>query len=152
MIATAHLDACSASTGLALWQTDMRLGQMEVVRELYGDGPLRVGSDFAIRIPRLELASELATLEGGVRQPRYVDVEIGGETVRLGQLATIQIPGQPSVSGYLGDTRSQRRRALHNFSNVVLPGKSHLTAIVGGYMPDEYRDSLVAFINGNDSP
>ena len=43
-------------------------------------------------------------------------------------------------------------RELRNFSNVVLPGKSHLTAIVAGYMPDAYRDSLVAFINANDLP
>ena len=41
-------------------------------------------------------------------------------------------------------------RELPNFTNVVLPGKSHLTAIVGGYMPDQYRDSLVDFINLND--
>jgi pimeloyl-ACP methyl ester carboxylesterase len=33
---------------------------------------------------------------------------------------------------------------------VVLPGKSHLTAIAGGYMPKEYVNSLVGFINGHD--
>jgi pimeloyl-ACP methyl ester carboxylesterase len=50
-------------------------------------------------------------------------------------------------------SKTQRMwRELRNFSNVVLPGKSHLTAIVAGHMPAEYRDSLVAFIDGNDSP
>jgi pimeloyl-ACP methyl ester carboxylesterase len=41
-------------------------------------------------------------------------------------------------------------RELRNFTNVVLPGKSHLTAIMAGYMPQEYLDSVVKFINAND--
>jgi pimeloyl-ACP methyl ester carboxylesterase len=42
------------------------------------------------------------------------------------------------------------QREVKNFTNVVLPGKSHLTAIMAGYMPKEYPDSLVKFINAND--
>ncbi|HYV07070.1 MAG TPA: alpha/beta hydrolase, partial [Blastocatellia bacterium] len=41
-------------------------------------------------------------------------------------------------------------REVKNFTNVVLPGKSHLTAIMAGYMPKEYPESLVKFINAND--
>jgi pimeloyl-ACP methyl ester carboxylesterase len=41
-------------------------------------------------------------------------------------------------------------REVKNFTNVVLPGKSHLTAIMMGYMPKEYLESLVKFINAND--
>lgn len=41
-------------------------------------------------------------------------------------------------------------RELDNFTNVILPGKSHLTAIVAPYMPDEYLQALVKFINAND--
>jgi pimeloyl-ACP methyl ester carboxylesterase len=41
-------------------------------------------------------------------------------------------------------------RELRNFTNVVLPGKSHLTAIMAGYMPKEYLESVVKFINAND--
>jgi pimeloyl-ACP methyl ester carboxylesterase len=41
-------------------------------------------------------------------------------------------------------------RELRNFTNVTLPGKSHLTAIMAGYMPKEYLDSVVKFINAND--
>jgi pimeloyl-ACP methyl ester carboxylesterase len=41
-------------------------------------------------------------------------------------------------------------REVKNFTNVVLPGKSHLTAIMAGYMPKEYPESLVKFINTND--
>ena len=40
-------------------------------------------------------------------------------------------------------------RELHNFTNVVLPGKSHL-AISPGYIPKEYIESIVNFINAND--
>jgi pimeloyl-ACP methyl ester carboxylesterase len=42
------------------------------------------------------------------------------------------------------------QRELTNFKSVVLPGKSHLTAIMSGYMPKEYVDALVAFIDAND--
>jgi pimeloyl-ACP methyl ester carboxylesterase len=41
-------------------------------------------------------------------------------------------------------------RELRDFTNVVLPGKSHLTAIMAGYMPKEYLESVVKFINSND--
>jgi len=41
-------------------------------------------------------------------------------------------------------------REVKDFTNVVLPGKSHLSAIVNGYMPRLYVDSLVGFINSHD--
>jgi hypothetical protein len=43
-------------------------------------------------------------------------------------------------------------RELMTFTNVVLPGKSHLTAIVAGAIPPLYIDSLVGFINSHDQP
>jgi pimeloyl-ACP methyl ester carboxylesterase len=42
------------------------------------------------------------------------------------------------------------QRELANFKSVVLPGKSHLTAIMAGYIPKEYAEALVAFIDAND--
>ena len=42
------------------------------------------------------------------------------------------------------------KRELAHFTAVVLPGKSHLTAIMAGYIPQLYIDSLVRFINDND--
>ena len=42
------------------------------------------------------------------------------------------------------------QRELANFKSVVLPGKSHLTAIMAGYIPPQYIESLVAFIDAND--
>lgn len=41
-------------------------------------------------------------------------------------------------------------RELRNFRNVILPGKSHLTAISPGYIPQAYIDSVVEFVNSND--
>jgi pimeloyl-ACP methyl ester carboxylesterase len=42
-------------------------------------------------------------------------------------------------------------RELKNFQNVILPGKSHMTAIaVGGPKPAGYVDSLVKFMNSHD--
>ena len=43
------------------------------------------------------------------------------------------------------------QRELKNFTNVVLPGKSHLTAIAAPYIPKEYGGSLAAFIDKNDA-
>lgn len=43
-------------------------------------------------------------------------------------------------------------RELSNFTNVVLAGKSHLTAIVAGTIPPLYTESLVGFINSHDRP
>ncbi|MDX1491859.1 MAG: alpha/beta hydrolase [Pseudohongiellaceae bacterium] len=42
-------------------------------------------------------------------------------------------------------------RELRNFQNVILPEKSHMTAIaVGAPMPQLYIDALATFINAND--
>jgi pimeloyl-ACP methyl ester carboxylesterase len=41
-------------------------------------------------------------------------------------------------------------RELNDFTSVILPGKSHLTSIAPAYMPKEYPESLVRFINSND--
>ena len=43
------------------------------------------------------------------------------------------------------------QRELTNFKSVVLPGKSHLTAIMAGYIPKEYIESLATFIDENDA-
>ena len=42
------------------------------------------------------------------------------------------------------------QRELANFRAVVLPGKSHLTAIMAGYMPPEYIEEMTSFIDAND--
>jgi pimeloyl-ACP methyl ester carboxylesterase len=46
---------------------------------------------------------------------------------------------------------ARMQRELKDFQSVVLPGKSHLTAIMAGYIPPQYIDSLVAFIDAHDT-
>jgi pimeloyl-ACP methyl ester carboxylesterase len=41
-------------------------------------------------------------------------------------------------------------RELDDFTNVILPGKSHLTAIAAPFIPKEYGESLARFIDAND--
>ncbi len=41
-------------------------------------------------------------------------------------------------------------RELRDFTSVVLPGKSHLTAIVAATIPPEYSRAVVRFIDSND--
>ncbi len=41
-------------------------------------------------------------------------------------------------------------RELNDFTSVVLPGKSHLTAIVAETMPPEYLSATLRFVNSND--
>jgi pimeloyl-ACP methyl ester carboxylesterase len=48
-----------------------------------------------------------------------------------------------------GNTHRMQRE-LKDFQSVVLPGKSHLTAIMAGYIPDMYIKTLVEFINSHD--
>ena len=58
-----------------------------------------------------------------------------------------------AVNGEFDRPYSKTRRMwreLNNFTNVILPGKSHLTAIAAPYIPKEYGDGLAAFIDGND--
>jgi pimeloyl-ACP methyl ester carboxylesterase len=42
-------------------------------------------------------------------------------------------------------------RELRDFRSVVLPGKSHLTAISPGFIPQAYIDGIVTFIDSHDS-
>jgi len=41
-------------------------------------------------------------------------------------------------------------RQARNFTNVVLPGKGHLSAIMRGFIPKQYIDSMVDFITSNN--
>ena len=41
-------------------------------------------------------------------------------------------------------------RELRNFTNVVLPDKGHLSAVMRGFIPQEYIDAMVRFITSNN--
>lgn len=69
-------------------------------------------------------------------------------------LTKIKIPVLAINGEFDGPNAKTHRmqRELTNFKSVVLPGKSHLTAIMAGYIPQLYIDSLVSFIDANDPP
>jgi pimeloyl-ACP methyl ester carboxylesterase len=74
-----------------------------------------------------------------------------GERTQI-DLTKIKIPvlaingefDQPNVKTH------RMQRELTNFKSVVLPGKSHLTAVMADYIPKEYIAALVEFIDAND--
>ena len=41
-------------------------------------------------------------------------------------------------------------RELDNFTNVILPGKGHLSAVMAGLIPQQYIDAMQAFIVSNN--
>ncbi len=74
-----------------------------------------------------------------------------GERPKI-DLTEITVPVLAINGEYDGPNAKTARmtRELKNFKSVVLPGKSHLTAIMAGYIPRAYIDSLAAFIDAND--
>ena len=152
----------AAFGGSGIRETDPDLAARAAALDTEGRDPQEDEVSRALRISSAmnngmsrEEAEKAADAPRPARRPRAA-----GTTARPARAATpidltkVDIPVL-AINGEFDRPYSKTQRMwreLHNFSNVVLPGKSHLTAIVGGYMPDEYRDSLVAFINGNDSP
>ena len=67
-------------------------------------------------------------------------------------LTSIQIPVLAINGEFDGPQAKTHRmqRELKDFKAVVLPGKSHLTAIMAGYIPEQYTTTLVEFINAHD--
>jgi len=41
-------------------------------------------------------------------------------------------------------------RELRDFTNVILPGKGHLSAVMAGFIPQAYIDAMVRFITTNN--
>ena len=70
-------------------------------------------------------------------------------------LSTVTVP-VIAINGEFDRPYSKTQRLwreLKIFQNVVLPGLNHMTAImVGGPMPQQYLDSMVAFIDSYDHP
>jgi pimeloyl-ACP methyl ester carboxylesterase len=67
-------------------------------------------------------------------------------------LTQVKIPVIAIIGEYdAPNARTARMsRELSSFKLTVLPGKSHLTAIAAPYMPKQYTETLVAFIDAND--
>ena len=101
-----------------------------------------------------EEAEKLAATPPQPRQPR--PIALSADTTRPAapalDLTKLNIP-MLAINGEFDRPNAKTTRMareVKNFTNVVLPGKSHLTAIAAGYIPKEYGESLVKFINAND--
>lgn len=74
-----------------------------------------------------------------------------GERGRI-DLTKVEVP----VLAIVGELDSpnarltRMKRELADFRYVILPGKSHLTAIMAGYIPELYAATFVEFINEHD--
>ena len=118
-----------------------------------GVDPQEAGLSRALRIHHAmdngmsqEEAEKLAATPPAARTataaPRPLQIDLTKVTV-----AVLAINGELDRPHY---KTTRMARELFNFTNVVLAGKSHLTAIVAGTMPPLYVESLVGFVNSHD--
>ena len=67
-------------------------------------------------------------------------------------LSTITFPVL-AVNGEFDGWRAKTHRMwreLPDFTNVVLPGKGHLSAVMAGFIPPRYIEAMVTFITANN--
>ena len=118
-----------------------------------GVDPQEAGLSRALRIHHAmdngmsqEEAEKLAATPPAARTataaPRPLQIDLTKVTVPV-----LAINGELDRPHY---KTTRMARELFNFTNVVLAGKSHLTAIVAGTMPPLYVESLVGFVNSHD--
>jgi len=118
-----------------------------------GVDPQEAGLSRALRIHHAmdngmsqEEAEKLAATPPAARTataaPRPLQIDLTKVTVPV-----LAINGELDRPHY---KTTRMARELFNFTNVVLAGKSHLTAIVAGTMPPLYVGSLVGFVNSHD--
>jgi pimeloyl-ACP methyl ester carboxylesterase len=112
------------------------------LRSLMDNGMTReqAEAEFARAAQQRQAAGATAATPAAARAPLQID------------LPKVNIPLLAIVGEYDAPySRTFRMwREAKNFQRVLLPGKSHLTAISAPYMPKEYTESLVKFINAND--
>jgi hypothetical protein len=78
-----------------------------------------------------------------------------GDAPRAADLTTLVIP-IIAINGSFDTPYAKTHRLWREarvFENVILPDKTHLTAIaVGGPMPPQYVEVISRFIDANDQP
>lgn len=128
--------------GSGVREVDPELSE-KVPEDKQGTDPLESEASAKLRIHPLRDERALAA----VRQYPWKE----GERNEI-DLTEIEIPVLAINGEYdRPNARTHRmKRELADFQSVVLPGKSHLTAIMAGYMPPLYVESLVKFINEHD--
>jgi hypothetical protein len=107
---------------LTAWQTDLRAGDLAVVREYASTGA--AGARWRLRLPRVSFARNTIRL-GGVegRRPRAIHIEDGVTTVTLDRLGLVELPGQPRTLGYLAGGGVTRRLLVYRKQLLYLDGE-----------------------------
>lgn len=116
--------------------------QKKVPADREGSDPAEVEARSTLRASPSRDDVALAALGESFRSNRGPDID----------LTRIDIPIL-AINGELDRPNAKTHRMareLSDFRSVVLPGKSHLTAIMAGYIPQLYIDSLAEFIRGHD--
>ena len=157
MIPDRFITAAFGGSGIAEVDPEMR---SKVPPDKQGSDPQEVEASRTLRVHRAmdlgmskEEAEKQAATPPAARTPAAAPA--AAAPARTGpqlDLTRLNIP-MLAINGEFDRPNAKTTRMtreVKNFTNVVLPGKSHLTAIMAGYMPKEYLESLVKFINAND--
>lgn len=127
--------------GSGIRETDPRWIE-RLPRDAEGRDPAEAEASSRLRASPLRDDEALEAIGAGRRERSRVDIDLTKV-----DLPVLSINGEYDAP----IAKTQRmQRELRDFKSVVLPGKSHLTAIMAGYIPDAYITSLVEFIDAND--
>ncbi|MEE9281923.1 MAG: alpha/beta fold hydrolase [Myxococcota bacterium] len=127
--------------GSGIRETDPRWVD-KVPADKEGRDPQEAEAASKLRASPLRDDKALEAIAGGRRERARISIDLFKV-----DLPVLAINGE--LDSPIAKTHRMERE-LASFKNVVLPGKSHLTAIMAGYIPDEYITSLVEFIDAND--
>jgi hypothetical protein len=106
-----------------LTQTDLRVGDLELVRDwspANPDSPLGRGWSWRL-VPQVSISRTIVDLKNGPRKPATVTFQDRPDRVVTMRPATLRLPGQPEVLGYAS---ADGKHGLHPFKNdfVYLEG------------------------------
>jgi pimeloyl-ACP methyl ester carboxylesterase len=125
--------------GSGIAETDPELRKKAAAMDKPMPPPVGAEADAFARLKEIAAKGKAASAAPGA--PLQID------------LAKVKIPVM-AINGEFDSPHAKTERMareLKSFQNVILPGKNHMSAIaVGGPMPPQYIDSLVAFINAHD--
>ncbi|MBR7620726.1 alpha/beta hydrolase [Phenylobacterium sp. 20VBR1] len=109
-----------------------------------------VGNDLGDRI---RAKVQAVAGEGAVRKMEDMAGRMMATLTKL-DLSRINFPVMAINGEYdRPNARTHRMaRELADFTNLVLPGKGHLSAMMAGFIPDEYVEGYAAFVARNDPP
>lgn len=118
-----------------------------------GADPDAHAADAAYRARRAARGEEIGNRVVGPRGQNGWGPSVPGARVAARiDLTRVRVPVM-AVNGEYDRPRARTHRMwrqLHHFTNVVLPGKGHLSAIMPGFVPEEMIDAFVRFVTAHN--